>query len=146
MVAEPLPEQPSARAQRIGLRRALAGLRDAGTAPADDRDAWNRTVIAALTELRAALARHAEFTEGPDGLFAEVREQEPRLVHRVQQLEGEHGDLENAVDRCAGDLAGSDAATAAASVAAVATAFERHVHRGAELVYDAYNVDISSGD
>jgi hypothetical protein len=146
MATEPLPEQPSARAQRIGLRTALAGLRTAGAAPVDDRGVWNRTVIAALTELRAALARHAEFTEGPDGLFAEVRGREPRLVHRVELLESEHGDLENAVDRCAGDLADSDAATAAASVAAVGNAFERHIHRGAELVYDAYNVDISSGD
>jgi hypothetical protein len=146
MTAEKLPQQPSARAQRTGLRAALATLRAAGEAPVDDRDAWNRAVIAALTELRAALARHAEFTEGPDGLFAEIREQSPRLIHRVQQLEGEHGDLENAIDRTAGGLSEADADAAAGSVGVVVTAFERHVDRGVELVYDAYNVDISSGD
>lgn len=146
MSSEPLPQQPSARAQRIGLRNALSTLRAASEAPAADREAWNRAVIAALTELRAALARHAEFTEGPDGLFAEVREQAPRLLHRVQQLEAEHGDLGNSVDRCAGGLAAQDAPAASESVAVVVAAFERHVHRGAELVYDAYNVDISSGD
>ena len=146
MTAEPLPQQPSARAQRAGLRAAVEGLRAAGTAPVTDRTAWNRAVVNALTELRAALARHAEFTEGPDGLFAEIRAEAPRLLHRVERLEAEHGDLENDVDRCAGDLAGADAAAAEASVAAVVAAFDRHVHRGTELVYDAYNVDISSGD
>lgn len=146
MTVEPLPQQPSARAQRVGLRAAIDGLRAAGDARVTDRGAWNRTVVAALTELRAALARHAEFTEGPDGLFAEIKEEAPRLLHRVERLEAEHGDLENDVDRCAGDLADADTAGAEASVAAVVAAFERHVHRGADLVYDAYNVDISSGD
>ncbi len=146
MTAEPLPRQPSARAQRIGLRTALTDLQAAGDADADDHDAWSRSVTAALNELRAALARHAEFTEGPEGLFAEVREQAPRLLHRVQQLEAEHVDLEAGIDRCAVEVADGDVPTAAASVRTVVAAFERHIHRGAELVYDAYNVDISSGD
>ena len=146
MTVEPLPQQPSARAQRVGLLAAIDGLRTAGAAPVGDRSAWNRAVVAALTGLRAALARHAEFTEGSDGLFAEIKAESPRLLHRVERLEREHGDLENDVDRCAGDLAGADDADAEAAVAAVVAAFDRHVHRGAELVYDAYNVDISTGD
>ncbi len=146
MDAEPLPQQPSARAQRVGLRAAIVGLRDAGAGPTDDRAAWNRTVAVALTELRAALARHAEFTESPDGLFADVKEEAPRLIHRVERLEAEHGALEERIERCTGELAATDLATAEASVAAVVAAFDRHVDRGAELVYDAYNVDISTGD
>lgn len=146
MTADPLPQQPSARAQRVGLRSAITGLRAAGVAPADDRAAWNRSVVVALTELRAALARHAEFTEGPDGLFADIRAEAPRLIHRAERLEAEHTELEDRIDGCAGELAGVDLATAEASIAAVVTAFDRHVDRGAELVYEAYNVDISTGD
>jgi hypothetical protein len=146
MTSEPLPQQPPAREQRVGLRAAIAALSDAGAAPVADREAWNRGVINALTGLRAALVRHAEFTEGPAGLFAEIRAEAPRLLHRVEVLEAEHGDLANDVDRCAGDLAGLDAGGAEAAVAAVVAACDRHVHRGADLVYEAYNVDISSGD
>jgi hypothetical protein len=146
VAAQPLPQRSEARAQRSGLRAAITTLGAVAERPLVDRVAWDVDVDAALDELRAALARHVAFTQGPDGLFAEMREQAPRLLHRVERLEADHAELGAQVDRCQADLAVLNDESAARSVDSLVDSFERHQHRGVELVYDAYNVDISSGD
>ena len=137
-----LPEQPDARAQRRGLRDAVAVLAEVATA------GERGVLLGALGTLDDALARHAQFAESPDGLFAEVIGATPRLAHQVKRLEAEHEALHEHIDRCEAQLrvgAGVDDAIRA-DLADLLRAFEMHVHRGVELVYDAYNVDISAGD
>ncbi|MGZ6999218.1 MAG: hemerythrin domain-containing protein [Acidimicrobiia bacterium] len=142
-----LPEQEHARAQRIGLRTAIAALAAAAGATPADPTTWVGDVVAALGGLRSALSRHVEFTESPDGLFADVRAEAPQLINAIRHLETEHDTLAVGIEGCE-TLAGApqpDGQVAAAAQELVRR-FELHVHRGAELVYDAYNVDINAAD
>ena len=145
-----LPEQPGARSQRSGLREAVTALGAAVQMPPEGRDRWGAAVLGALESVQAALTRHTEFTELPDGLFADVIEQAPRLANAVGHLRAEHDDLQRRIDGCRASLrtleADASIATVTADVVKLGQAFEMHSHRGAELVYDAYNVDISAGD
>lgn len=145
-----LPEREAAVEQRRGLRSAAAALEAAALGPTEDAQAWAKAVLPALGDVRRAWVHHTEFTESADGLFAEIIEQAPRLMHAVRNLEAEHdtvlaaiGDCENAtLDATRGS--GTDAA--ATCVTELLAAIVRHRDRGAQLVYDAYTVDVSSGD
>jgi len=145
-----LPEQPLARAQRRGLLVALAALDEAVQAPMEGQKRWQAEVLAALEGVRAALVRHAQFTEAPDGLFAEVVEHAPRLANAVKHLHAEHDELSRQIDVCEAAVRalGPDDSVegVAADAADLRRWFDRHRDRGAELVYDAYNVDISEAD
>lgn len=145
-----LPEQPEARSQRSGLREAVAALGAVVQMPPEGRDRWSAAVLGALESVQAALTRHAEFTDSPDGLFADVIEQAPRLANAVGHLQAEHDDLGRRIDGCEASVRALEADDSVTSVTAdvveLGHAFEMHSHRGAELVYDAYNVDISAGD
>ncbi len=145
-----LPEQEAAVEQRRGLRSATTALEAVVQGPTSDAQAWGKAVLPALGDVRRAWVHHTEFTESADGLFAEIIEQAPRLMHAVRNLEAEHhtvlaaiGDCENAtLDAAQGS--GTDSATT--QIMDLLAAIARHRDRGAELVYDAYTVDISPGD
>jgi hypothetical protein len=145
-----LPEQSEARLQRSGLREAVSALSAAVPVPPEGRDGWSAAVLGALESVQAALTRHAEFTESPAGLFADVIEQAPRLANAVSHLQAEHDDLRRRINGCEASVRALETDDSIASVTAdvveLGRAFEMHSHRGAELVYDAYNVDISAGD
>ena len=146
---DPRPHQPEAVAQRHGLRAAVADLTEVAKRPVV-ASTWAARVLEALAALRTALARHAEFTQAPDGLFADVVAQAPRLVNAVRHLEAEHEDLADRLTGCEAVVRGLDGEgsvePALASIHDLVAHFERHQDRGVELVYDAYNVDISPGD
>jgi hypothetical protein len=136
-----------ARRQRRGLQAALVAVEDAVAAPWSGRDAdWRARVDAALLEAEAALAAHVAATESPDGLFAEVMEQAPRLAHAVEKLRAEHVTLREALAELRRLAAEAPPEEVYERTLPVLGAFSQHRHRGAELVYDAYNVDISTGD
>ena len=147
---EQRPQHPEAVAQRHGLRARMADLSVAVHAPVDSTPEWAPRVVEALEALRIALARHTEFTEAPDGLFADIVAQAPRLVNAVRHLEAEHGDLAERLEGCEemartlGD--GMPIGETVTRIGDLITRLERHQDRGVELVYDAYNVDISPGD
>jgi hypothetical protein len=113
-----------------------------------------RGVGAAMAELQAALdgggelgplvARltetwhtHVTVTESDDGLLADVISEAPNLAPRCQSLREEHAAISDALDAAPGDPA---------DLRAILADIDRHRHRGAELVYDAFNTDISTGD
>ena len=133
--------------RRDRLQDANAALATAADAPADDPDAWRSAVVGAAAELRRVFADHVHGTEGADGFFAAVLDHAPRLAHQARALRDEHRPLEQAVD----DLvaladAPGDPDPVRAAARAVVTVVDRHRHRGAQLVLDAYNVDVAAGD
>lgn len=133
-----------------GLGVSLVALDVAVHAPLDMLDSWRMRVLGALDEVRAALARHVEFTEGPEGLFAEVIDYAPRLVHAVKNLYSEHEDLGRRINTCEEKVReiaiGDSIEDLESRTAGLAARFDRHRDRGAELVYDAYNIEISEAD
>ncbi len=139
------------RERRRQLHRALVQL-EAALAGAAGRPAeWCDGVAAALARLDSILDEHVVGTEGRGGLFEQVVSDEPRLNRRVEQLRDEHGRLREAtaalLAQCRGQVPTAEAvghireqALALLGVAA------RHRQRGADLLYEAYEVDISAGD
>ncbi|HZQ28228.1 MAG TPA: hypothetical protein VFA94_11065 [Acidimicrobiales bacterium] len=135
------------RTRREELRTAMIGLEQAVTAPGGtDPAAWSRRAGAAADSLQVAFDKHVEATERPDGFLDSVVADAPRLAHACDQLRDEHIELAKQL------AALGDAAQTASREAVLADAIEvlsaltRHRHRGADLVYEAYSVDIAASD
>jgi hypothetical protein len=130
---------------RYLLGEAAQELERAVSAPARGSAIWRKQVDYCLGELRTTLIEHIELTEGADGLLDQITEDEPRLVPDVEVILADHAELCEAVD-LAKDLVEQDRADDAHEIrAAVLDLIGRlyaHRHRGSDLVFDAYNVDI----
>ncbi len=156
--AHTTPAIDEARRRRQDLQAALVDLEEAVTAPAFGRpEQWASLVDRRLDEVRAAFDSHVDTTEGPEGLFAEILSREPRLAHAVQKLRDDHVTLGASLDALAerlhppgerprGSTAADEVTELRRELLDVLTRFSRHRHRGADLVYECYNVDISPGD
>jgi len=138
----------AARARRMALQEAMAGVEWAIAAPSSTADWWTE-LAAALGGLRRALDEHIDEVEGADGLLAELVGKAPRLAKLKQQMEEEHvelvRDLEaigEIVRRSAGESDAADVATAREQVMVLLGALARHRQVGADMVYEAYTVDI----
>lgn len=152
-----MPEPDAQSRQRVEerrerLRELMTQLEQALAEPAaGDATAWQDGVRAVTDDLAEAMDEHVEETERPDGLFDELTAIAPRLSERMNRLRDEHPRL---LERLAAlraaldsDPGGADPA-APARIAGVALLGElfRHRQSGADLLYEAYWVDVSTGD
>lgn len=140
----------AARRERHGVRAALVALESAAASPVTD-STWSAAMADRLQALRRAFAHHIAVTESDEGLFAEMLDRAPRLAHRTHVLRDDHVAIMAAID-------GALAATAAAAtdedasaglrdaVTTVMGRVTRHRQLGADLVHEAYNVDIEGGE
>lgn len=136
------------RLRRAGLKAAMSGLELALAAPARGReDEWRRGVREALDSLHEVWNRHVLETESPGAFLDELVAEAPRLANPVQRLREEHGEILS-------ELLGADEAMRAEAVdadglrerlTAVLCMLARHRQRGADLVYEAFDVDIGGG-
>ena len=116
-----------ARQRRKTLHDAIVYLEKSISSPAAGRiPDWTASVLKEMTEVRDAFGQHVMVTEKPDGLYDEILERAPRLETNVRRLREETWPLEEARD---------DLQRFMGSVI-------RHRQRGADLVWEAYNVDI----
>jgi hypothetical protein len=141
----------SVRVRRDGLYDAILGLERAVGAPARGRaTTWAAAVRDRLSRLETALRAHVDGTEEEGGLFDQILEREPRLAHGIDGLRVDHRDQTEAVEAADALLAGIADENAVDDVRALLHDLIHqllvHRSRGAELVYDAYNVDLSAGD
>jgi hypothetical protein len=157
MAAEPASTADNlaaVRAQRADLHADLVRLEAAlaGATPGRVGD-WANTVHDVLVDTAATFERHIAVTEGPDGLFDDVVRAAPRLANHVRGLTDEHrgiraliADQLTAARALArrGDLAGVEALRE--TVTDLIAKLSRHRQRGADLVYEAYAVDLGAGD
>lgn len=138
--------------RRERLREVMTQLEQALAEPvARDATAWQDGVRAVADDLAEALDEHVEETERPGGLFDELCGVAPRLSERMDHLRDEHPHLLDglATLRTALETDPSSADPAApARIAGVALLGElfRHRQAGADLLYEAYWVDVSTGD
>ncbi|GCD99955.1 hypothetical protein [Embleya hyalina] len=134
------------RRRRSDLDDALLIVRDGLVA---DRVGPRRmaALCAGLRQLRADLYEHVAVTEGPDGLYEEVRRADPRFEPTVWRLRDEHTRLGLLLDDLLAGLAHDpqDAADWRALRPRVLDLLAQLVHhrsRDAQLAYDAVALDL----
>jgi hypothetical protein len=143
----------SARLRRAGLKSAMSNLELAIAAAAPGRlDAWTERVRNALATVHEEWTRHVVETESPGAFLDELVEEAPRLANQATKLREEHGDILTLVlgieDRL-GEVVVADpdawVEEMRTQMTSLLAALARHRQRGADLVYEAYDVDIGGG-
>ena len=120
----------------------------AGPSSADD---WLDRTEERLGDLRRALDLHIEEVEAPKGLLAEIVTVAPHLAPYTDELRDEHLVLLEAWLRAEAAVRGARAGRATVSsvrrqVTTLLGRLTLHRQAGADLVFDAYNVDIGAMD
>ena len=138
-----------ARTHRSELQAAMESLEATVAKPAAPQRGWADAVEASLMALEDALRAHIREVEGIDGLLAEIVDIAPRLVAEVETIKKEHVDLVGSWSRARQSLRGDGRASAThvrRRVIALLGRLAIHRQRGSDLVYEAYNVDITAAD
>ena len=125
----------------VRLEHALA------TPPGTDRVAWRSELLVKCDEFGLVLDDHITGTEGPDGLFNDIAGRAPRLISRVDRLRAEHLHLHEAAEALRDALASDPLADEAIDTARdlgliLLTELARHRQHGADVIYEAYWVDV----
>ena len=143
------PELADVRLRRAGLKTALSGLELALAAPGRTFE-WSANVNEALQVLHEVWTRHIVETEAPGAFLDDLVEEAPRLYNQSLRLREEHGEILSILlevdDRLQPDHGDPEWVERLRSVlTSLLVALARHRQRGADLVYEAYAVDIGGG-
>ena len=142
------------RGQRRSLRKALVAVEDALAAPvhADgsgrQERAWAVGLREAVEQLSEVFALHVEVTEGPGGLYEDLLEVTPRLDNTVRRFRAEHAAIRTILDaelaRLGTALDGGqvDLEQSRRRLTRLLGRLVLHRQEGADLIYEAYQVDI----
>ena len=135
--------------RRADLHHALVGVERAISSPAVGRENdWTKDVAVALRDLRDALIEHIEVTERAAGLYDEISQRAPRLSNKVERLRDEHPEIRDGatalIDRLESDGVGDTwpLEEARDELQRLLGRVVRHRQLGADLVWEAYNLDI----
>lgn len=133
--------------RRRELREALVALEGAISSPVRPAEPWREGVAARLAALRDAFAEHVAETEGAGGLYDEMQEIAPHVQGKARRLREEHPLLTRAIDdaiaRFAGPFPeGADLDARRDDVQRLMGRLIRHRQHGADLVWEAYSLDI----
>ncbi len=139
------------RRERSAMVAAMRRLEDMlGRAAPARSDAWTSDVADALDALRAGMREHVLVAQDQDGLLAEILEQEPRLVPRVEQLRQEYVELERIASMMRDDLrrdgVAQDVATTRLQLRQLLGELRAHQSAESDLIWEAFAVDIGVGD
>jgi hypothetical protein len=136
------------RERREALLGAAASVEAALAAPASD-PRWSDRLGERLATLHATLEEHVTAAEADDGILAQVRDEAPRLSNQVDRLAAEHGTITGATERLIDRLEGTptdqvtgEAESVREQAVQLLAAIVRHRQLGADLLYEAYNVDV----
>ncbi|MDP9023500.1 MAG: hypothetical protein M3N57_12550 [Actinomycetota bacterium] len=145
------PELGPVRHRRRQLHAALVQLEQALAATAGRPEPWRDLVATALTRLRATLDDHTDQTEAPGGLFDQILTEAPRLEPSVARLRQDHRKLAASTDallaQCRGAIPDSDEVERLRRDALeLLGQAARHRQRGSDLLWEAYEVDLSAAD
>jgi hemerythrin-like domain-containing protein len=144
------PALDAARQRRKTLHDTLVHLEEALSSPAAGRiPDWTATVLKEMHEVRDAFAQHITVTEQDDGLYEEILERAPRLEGNVRRLREEHPEIRTGIDSMLERLENTEIGTDTWQLEQARDDLQRfigrvikHRQRGADLVWEAYNVDI----
>jgi hypothetical protein len=141
----------SSRQKRQGVRQASAGLGEALARPAaQDPKVWSAQTADCLEVLATAFQVHAQHSEGPEGLLDEILAVAPRLANQVDRIKRDHQDILTDISSLEQQTRGNEDAGRIPwlreQALGVLQAIAAHRQRGADLIYEAYSVDIEAGD
>ncbi len=144
------PALQQAGQRRKTLHDSLVHLEEALSSPAAGRiQDWTAVVTKEMHEVGAAFEQHIVVTEQPDGLYDEILERAPRLAGNVRRLREEHPEITAGIAKMIAKLddtqIGADSwplEQARDDLQRFIGSVIRHRQRGADLVWEAYNVDI----
>jgi hypothetical protein len=144
------PALQEAAKRRQTLHEALVALEFAISSPAAGRiPEWTRQVTKEVTAVRDAWDQHVDTTEKPGGLYEEIVGTSPRLAGTVHRLRDEHPEITEAVGQMLARLEQVDIGglpwpldDARDDLQRFIGTVIRHRQKGADLVWEAYNVDI----
>lgn len=131
--------------RRVALYDVMRDLETAIARPSGIAD-WRIEIEGALSELKKALTAHVDEVESYSGLFAEILSRSPHLAASVESLEREHRDLMKVCEDALSLTADLSDKSLRRRVNQLLVRVAIHRQTGAELLYDAYNVDIAAGD
>lgn len=148
-VVEIAGESPSlcaALVLRERLNDTLLAVGRAISAPVGSGTRWHDRLERAVERLSLALDEHVVETEGPSGLLGEIVDQAPRLWREVDGLRREHAELGDECGRLLELIKeGASGLRLRKYAHDLVGLFEHHRHRGADLVYEAFGVDVGGG-
>ena len=148
------PALDDVRLRRAGLKAALSGLELALAAPFANRAEWVMHVRESLNIVHEVWTRHIVETEAPGAFLDELVTEAPRLSTPASRLRREHSDILATIVRADKRLvtpATEDDAYVTwaeelrVELTSLLAALARHRQRGADLVYEAYAVDLGGG-
>ncbi len=139
-----------ARKRRQTLHDAIVQLEVAISSPAAGRvEEWSSQVTKDMVGVRDAFDQHVIVTEKPGGLYEEIMERAPRLVGTVGRLREEHPSIDQSIGTLLAKLEAGEVGTDAwpldrsrDDLQRLIGSVVRHRQKGADLVWEAYNVDI----
>lgn len=141
------PDLEAVRQRRVTLRASTEHLKKAlATAVADPTDRSCADISGPARELQRCLAMHIEATEGSDGFHSEILTVAPRLAHDVEILVREHSQLAIMMADIVSCSAQESTVGNIDAIQRIATrlfaAISRHLQRGSDLVYEAFESDL----
>jgi hypothetical protein len=147
---ERTPALKEAARRRRTLHEGLVALEEAISSPAAGRiPDWTRQVTKEMTAVRDAWDQHIDGTEKPGGLYEEIVGISPRLAGTVGRLRDEHPEITGSVGQMLARLEQVEIGGLAWPVDDARDDLQRligrvirHRQKGADLVWEAYNVDI----
>lgn len=102
---------------------------------------------AALDRLAEALCEHLEEEEGPEGLFAQLREDNPGNDPQLRELIDQHAGILGKLAALQAEIGGTPVAADVARDAKSLTADVRvHWEQEHKVIYDTYMTDLGTGD
>jgi hypothetical protein len=148
------PALDDVRIRRAGLKTALSNLELALAAPFANRVDWVTHVREALAVVHDVWTRHITATEEPGAFLDDLVSESPRLSKPTTRLREEHSDILATIvnGEIRLDDPPADGSTYVAwaedvrvELTARLAALARHRQRGADLIYEAFAVDIGGG-
>jgi hypothetical protein len=133
--------------RRRELRDALVALEDTVASSVHDSDRWRRLVAASIAALGVAFAEHVAETEAPGGLYDEMEKIAPHVQGKARRLREEHPRLTGAIADAEARFAapfpeGTDLDALRDDLQRLMGRLVRHRQHGADLVWEAYELDI----
>ena len=147
----PDPEFDAVRRRRAELRETMGELERALAAPASGRPAeWADGVRRALVVLESDFREHIAVTEGPNGLHQDIVAAALRLSNGVERLTLEHGLITEQVNNLlawfSAPVSPEDIERLREGATSLLGLLVRHRQRGADLIYEAFVVDVGGQD
>ena len=145
-VAFPSPEtRDGVVNRRQELYDAMRRLERAVARPSGLAD-WRIDIESALHDLQSSLGEHVTQVEGAGGLFEQVLDHSPHLASEIDSLRRDHQGLVEACHQSLSMAADWESLTLRRRVNVLLARLALHRQQGAELLFDAYNVDLAAGN